>query len=1346
MVLNYSLLFTYISNFTIPNLAYIPAYKMNNIFITQNIMLNNVILAIILILLITGLVYNFLKINTILKSTKNNPSADSNKNEYQLYLLFLGFVVPFIEIIFEIYKVRPKSLLIQNLYVGAFILVLFLISKRSTFLFDRMQALFILLFLLYFSLVCYNIIILPNDFIPIIAYIISIFFSFIILKSIKTYCFFVGFVFMFLSIILTFELVSIKKAILLINYSVVILIINYIRYTILSKITNKFHFANEIVNNGNSLTIATNKKGEVTFCSDNIVQILGYLPLEVMGLNFWKLTNDPKFIGIEYHNNYINNRLHIQTLRCKSGEYKHIQWVDKKFSDELIIGIGQDVTNEIRIQNQYENLIQSAADIIFEADTKGNFTFVNDYASKVLGYSKEEILNQHFSSFIRKDYITKTIRFYQTILDGEDTFTTIEFPLVKKDETEIWVSQNVFIKRNNFGGINGFSGIARNITELKNIDKENSKRHKKIDKYSEIIKYFATKNYSNHESFDSFLKDILEITAKTIEVDQASYWNYYPDKIECRSLYNLSRNTFETGKVLTKGKYPEYFLNIELEKQVIVFDVLTNKLTQPSSGHLPTKDIILSLLDTPVFINGEIKGILSFETSKTLKKWDQEDIHFAKSVSDLIIIAGESKKRLETEKKLAYKSELLFVINKNTNTFLLQKNSSDIFKGIINELGKVTKAQRISYFKKSPKTNLFNQKYRWSHDLQGFDTLNKNLQNISFTDFNDLVETLTPDQFYKTAVKKLKNEKLKLFLDLLNTKSILFLPVFVKKDLHGFFAFDDSSKERVWSDDEISILQLLVKNISSSIERNINKSIIEESEERFRLLANNIPVTIYLSNNDEKFSKIYLNDDVEKLTGYPKSDFLENKIFIRDLIIPEDIERVKEESSISLKEDKPYHCVFRIKHKNNSIVWVEEFGNFIMKNGKISLFQGVYIDITEKKQNETILKEKELAEAANRAKSEFLANMSHEIRTPLNGIIGYTDLLMNSKLENHQKQYMNTINQSANILMEVVNDILDFSKIESGKLELNIEKHNLSDIVNPVIELINYEANSKNLKLNYSINEDVPQYIWGDSIRLKQVLINLLSNAIKFTKIGEIDLTISTIEIHKNSTSLRFSVRDTGIGIKKNNQKIIFQAFSQEDSSTTKKFGGTGLGLTISNQLLELMNSQLQIESHYNIGSTFYFDIKFKTSNKSTNTKSLKEKTDIREETNSVCFKNAQPKILIVEDNKINMLLTKTLLKQIIPNGIIHESVDGEQGVAKVKEINPDIVFMDIQMPIKNGYDATKEIRELKESKDLIIIALTAGTVVGEREKCIEAGMNDYVSKPIVKKTLEEILEKWLSS
>jgi CheY-like chemotaxis protein/anti-sigma regulatory factor (Ser/Thr protein kinase) len=350
---------------------------------------------------------------------------------------------------------------------------------------------------------------------------------------------------------------------------------------------------------------------------------------------------------------------------------------------------------------------------------------------------------------------------------------------------------------------------------------------------------------------------------------------------------------------------------------------------------------------------------------------------------------------------------------------------------------------------------------------------------------------------------------------------------------------------------------------------------------------------------------------------------------------------------------------------------------------------------------------------------------------------------MNSKLESPQKQYMNTINQSANILLEVVNDILDFSKIESGKLELNIERHSIDDIIEQIKELINYQALSKNLEIKYIINEDVSKYIWVDYIRLKQVLINLLTNAVKFTHKGKIELSITVLENKKNKSTLRFSVKDTGIGIRKSNQKIIFQAFSQEDSSTTKKFGGTGLGLTISNQLLGLMNSKLQIDSQLNVGSTFFFDIKLRSSDKLKPQKEIDTENDISLD-RILTIENEEPKILIAEDNKINMLLTKTLVQQIIPKCIIYESVDGEKALAKAVEVIPDIILMDIQMPLINGYEATKKIREIDDLKDIIIIALTAGTVMGEKEKCLEAGMDDYVSKPIVKKTLEDILEKWL--
>jgi PAS domain S-box-containing protein len=595
---------------------------------------------------------------------------------------------------------------------------------------------------------------------------------------------------------------------------------------------------------------------------------------------------------------------------------------------------------------------------------------------------------------------------------------------------------------------------------------------------------------------------------------------------------------------------------------------------------------------------------------------------------------------------------------------------------------------------------------------------------------------------YSKTIRKIKNRVTKEFFESLNTKSILILPIFVKENLYGLFVFNMTKNEREWTNDEISTLETLANNISYAVERNLNEAIIQESEEKFKLLANNIPGAVHLSKYDEKWTKIYLNDEIEKLTGYPKQDFLQNKIYFVDLVHPDDVTIVQNKATELFSEKKKINIIYRIIHKDGHLIWVEEFGEPVFKDGKIEYLVGIFIDITQRIEAEEAINAKNYAEAANKAKSEFLANMSHEIRTPLNGIIGFTELLMNTELENIQKKYMDTINQSAISLMEVINNILDFSKIESGKLDLNIERISLSDVANQVIELIKYEANHKKLVLNLEIENDVPKYIWVDYIRLKQVLINLLGNAVKFTQIGAIDLSITVFKlISDEKIQLKFSVKDTGIGIKKNNQIKIFEAFSQEDNTTSKKFGGTGLGLSISNQLLGLMNSQLELTSEPNKGSDFSFVVEFKYSNEillensKTSSKAIFKSNII----------TLNPKIIfIVEDNKINMLLAKTLVKQIIPNAQIFELENGKIALDKTQEIVPDLILMDIQMPIMNGYESTVAIRKLPNSDKIPIIALTAGTVAGEKEKCIEFGMNDYIPKPIDKELLESIISEYI--
>ena len=422
--------------------------------------------------------------------------------------------------------------------------------------------------------------------------------------------------------------------------------------------------------------------------------------------------------------------------------------------------------------------------------------------------------------------------------------------------------------------------------------------------------------------------------------------------------------------------------------------------------------------------------------------------------------------------------------------------------------------------------------------------------------------------------------------------------------------------------------------------------------------------------------------------------------------------------------------------------WLHGNGSLKLDNeGKPSVLVGTIRDVTERKLLEIeLIKAKEKAEEANKAKTEFLANMSHEIRTPLNGIIGFSDLLSATHLDKNQMEYMDIIHESAITLMGIINNILDFSKIEAGKLELNIEEVDLYELVHQTIHLFKFQAQQKQIDLSLSIHDEVPRYVWADSLRLKQVLVNLINNAIKFTSFGQIHLDLKVIKIQEKLYSILFSVKDTGIGIKLKNQKKIFQSFVQEDATTSRQFGGTGLGLTISNQLLGLMKSELHLKSQEGEGSDFYFSITFEKIN------SLKMKPDektieveIQQELNGDNLS-----VLIVEDNSVNRFLAVTLIKRIVPNAEIIEAKNGEEAIAIINNQCFDIILMDIQMPIMNGYEAATEIRKIPKYQNVPIIALTAGILNGEREKCLEYGMNDYLSKPILAKDLQEMIQKWV--
>ena len=506
--------------------------------------------------------------------------------------------------------------------------------------------------------------------------------------------------------------------------------------------------------------------------------------------------------------------------------------------------------------------------------------------------------------------------------------------------------------------------------------------------------------------------------------------------------------------------------------------------------------------------------------------------------------------------------------------------------------------------------------------------------------------------------------------------------------------------------------------------------ILRETTEELNRYFNSALDLFCIVDDQGRFRKI--NTAWQETLGYSVAD-LDNQLVI-NFLHPDDVQKTHEVIA-QMFETKTSVIGFvnRYRHKNGHYRYIEwrakVEGKFIF---------GAARDITEQKQHEQELHiAKQTAEQASKTKSEFLANMSHEIRTPMNGIIGLTKLALNHPMSEDVRDYLGKISHSSESLLGILNQILDLSKLEAGKFTIEHQRFNLDELLDSLRNLFLTNAVEKSLAFSISVTDDTPIDLIGDALRLQQILSNLIGNAIKFTERGEINIRISLIKKEGSQAQLRFIVSDTGVGITQEDQKKLFQPFSQVDGSATRRFGGTGLGLVISKNLLELMDSELKLESIPNKGTTFSFDLFTQLASEQRHHIVEQKLGNITPAQAGALEQNLQDlglalvnsKILVAEDNLINQQVVKEFLT--LSGVLVDVANNGKEVLELLEEKSYDVVLMDIQMPILDGLQATQKIRQQPKFEKLPIIAMSAGVTFDEQEKCQSVGMNDFISKPI---------------
>lgn len=973
------------------------------------------------------------------------------------------------------------------------------------------------------------------------------------------------------------------------------------------------------------------------------------------------------------------------------NEIRWQEWTDYPIFDQRgalseIQSVGYDITArqeaEQKLQareKMYRSLFEQTNDAVTLLDLHGNHIEANERAAEMLGYKHKDFIQLSYKDVSAET--EKSDKTLERLLDGKK-IKPFERRFKKKDGTIIDVEVNVELVRGEDGEPTHIQSVARDITARK------------------------TREAEHQEIFDQY-NIILESTQDAIflvEVTSVGGFRYMRNNKTHQKLTGISQEQFAgktpeelVGKELAGWITSNYWRCVKKKKPINYEETLE------LSGRTRTYLTRLS----PVLSKGKVGYIVGSSNDITERNRAEQQLQRKDAMQQMLM-------------KLA--TELINVP--------VQEVDSQVNR-MLASIGKSTGLDRVYVFQHDYQQEITTNTHEWC--AKGIRPEIDNLQVTPFSFFADWLEKHDRgEEIYIPKVSEMPQaQPMKAVLEAQNIQSLLLIPMTCQGRNMGFVGFDSVRHERVFEEDEISLLRILALMICNLEDRRANQIKLQKSEQRYKMLVENLNEIIYTLDNHAVIT--YISPNIEQMSGFTWNEVI-GKQFI-DFVHPEDLnDRIAQFKKVLSGVSEPSE--YRFLKKDGSSVWIRTNARPIIEGGKLKGIQGALTEITDLKQyQQDLIEAKERALESDRFKSAFLANMSHEIRTPMNGILGFTELLKESQHQpEEQQEFIGIIEKSGHRMLNLINDIIDISKIESGQMPVSVSSVNINQEMEALhaFFLPRFQKDAGDLELHLDIPEE--EYILStDQGKFQSIMTNLLSNALKFTNAGAV-----TMGFGEKDGQLEFFVRDTGLGIKQEKLDSLFDRFFQADPLDTNNKEGAGLGLAITKAFVELLGGKIWVHSEYGSGSVFHFTLPITEKHGQSGTE---EHSPMQQDDQNDAQSNQQNKILLVEDDLISARLIKQYLADQ-PYRVTH--VETAEDAIKVikKQANPDIVLMDIKLPGMNGLDAIKKIREMGFSKP--IIAQSAYAIRGDEKAALQAGSNAYLTKPLSKKRLLDCLDEYI--